>query len=199
MYCQNEKSCIICRQKQPTLYENGKESNVPVDHIRPGDVVVLRADEKVPVDGQVIKGTIDESLLPEKVCPLKKYRKCSICRDHESKGILNVKVTKRKTETTLSQIIRIVEEAQLSKAPIQHIADKITEVFVPIVITIAMVTFAVLYYFSTRLCIWSFGKSYCSLNHCLSLRSWIGHPYFCYGWKWASLTVRTSFQRRKVS
>ncbi|RSL31771.1 copper-translocating P-type ATPase [Salibacterium salarium] len=134
--------------KTATLYKNGKESSVSVDNILPGDVVVLRPGEKVPVDGQVLKGTstVDESLLTGESMPVEKNAGNAIYAGTMNKnGLLTVKVTKKRSETTLSHIIRIVEKAQVSKAPIQHIADKITEVFVPIVITTALVTFAVWY------------------------------------------------------
>ncbi|WP_026701596.1 heavy metal translocating P-type ATPase [Salibacterium aidingense] len=142
------KKLYQLQTKTATLYKNGEESSVSVDHILPGDIVVLRPGEKVPVDAQVLHGTstVDESLLTGESIPVEKREGNAIYAGTLNKnGLLNVKVTKKNTETTLAHIIRIVEKAQVSKAPIQHIADKITEVFVPIVITTALVTFAIWY------------------------------------------------------
>lgn len=134
--------------KTATLYMNGKESKSPVDRIVPGDVIILKPGEKVPIDGQVIIGNsmITESLLTGESIPIEKNSGDPVYAGTVNQnGVLQIKVTKRDSETTLSQIIRIVEEAQASKAPIQQQADKMIGVFVPLVIMIALVTFGAWY------------------------------------------------------
>lgn len=133
-----------------TLYKNGKEFHMPITDIVPGNIIIVKPGEKVPMDGQVINGAslINESLLTGESTPVHKgYGNLVYAGTINQNGALQIKVTKRDDETTLSQIIRVVEEAQISKAPIQHIADKVTGVFVPIVIVIALTTFAAWYLF----------------------------------------------------
>lgn len=130
------------------LYVNGMEYQSPVDKIVPGDVVLIKSGEKIPIDGQVIEGysMINESLLTGESIPVEKGMGAEVYAGTINlNGTLKVIVTKRESETALSQIIRIVEEAQSSKAPIQHIADKITGVFVPVIILISLVTFFLWY------------------------------------------------------
>ncbi len=135
--------------KTATLYRDGTEVSVEVEHLTPGDVIIVKPGEKVPIDGQVIEGSsmIDEALLTGESIPIEKYEGASVYAGTVNQnGLLKVKVTKKESETALSNIITIVEEAQNSKAPIQHIADKITGIFVPIVIMIAVVTFIAWYF-----------------------------------------------------
>ncbi|QED46104.1 heavy metal translocating P-type ATPase [Cytobacillus dafuensis] len=143
------KKLYQLQTKTATLFANGRELKLPVENLSIGDVVLLKPGEKVPIDGQVIKGNslIDESLLTGESIPVEKgIGKFVYAGTMNQNGVLTIKVTKINSETTLSQIIRIVEEAQSSKAPIQHIADKITGIFVPIVIMIAVLTFVAWYY-----------------------------------------------------
>jgi Cu+-exporting ATPase len=135
--------------KTAMLIVNGKESKASIDTISPGDVIVVKPGERIPVDGQIIKGNsiIDESLLTGESIPVeKKIGSFVYAGTINQNGKLNIHVHKRESETTLSQIIRIVEEAQAFKAPIQYIADKITAVFVPAVILISVVTFVAWYF-----------------------------------------------------
>lgn len=143
------KKLYQLQTKTATLYANGKESTLPVEQLSIGDVIIIKPGDKVPIDGQVVKGNsfIDESLLTGESIPVEKEAGNFVYAGTiNQNGRLAIKVTKRNAETTLSQIIRIVEEAQSSKAPIQHIADKITAVFVPIVMMIALVTFIAWYF-----------------------------------------------------
>src|SRR5699024_1391757 len=136
--------------KTATLYKDSKEFKLPIHRIAPGDLVILKPGEKIPVDGQVVKGssTVNESLLTGESIPVTKQGKDSVYAGTINlNGVLQIKVTKRNSETVLSQIIRIVEDAQTSKAPIQHIADRITGVFVPIIILLALATFGLSYVF----------------------------------------------------
>jgi Cu+-exporting ATPase len=131
-----------------TLYLDGEEYETPVDKISPGNVVLVKSGEKVPIDGQVMEGSsmIDESLLTGESIPVEKGVGHDVYAGTiNHNGTLKIKVTKKESETTLSQIIRIVEEAQSSKAPIQHIADKVTGIFVPLIIFISVITFFVWY------------------------------------------------------
>lgn len=142
------KKLYQLQTRTATLYLDGEEYQTPVNKISPGNVVLVKSGEKVPIDGQVIEGNsmIDESLLTGESIPVEKgigYHVYAGTINHN--GTLKIKVTKKESETTLSQIIRIVEEAQNSKAPIQHIADKVTGVFVPLIIFISLVTFFVWY------------------------------------------------------
>lgn len=142
------KKLYQLQTKTATLYVNGKESQSPVDKISPGNVIIVKSGEKVPIDGQVIEGNsmIDESLLTGESAAIEKGIGHPVyAGTMNQNGTLKIKVTKRDSETTLSQIIRIVEEAQSSKAPIQHIADKVTGIFVPIIIVISMLTFVLWY------------------------------------------------------
>ncbi|HEX6594312.1 MAG TPA: heavy metal translocating P-type ATPase [Bacillota bacterium] len=135
--------------KTATLYVNGDEIQLPVEQLLPGDVVIIKPGEKVPIDGQVLEGNslVDESLLTGESIPVaKKMGTFVYAGTINQNGVLKMKVTKQDSETTLSNIIKIVEDAQASKAPIQQIADRITGVFIPIVMMIAIVTFGVWYF-----------------------------------------------------
>ncbi|MEI3612814.1 heavy metal translocating P-type ATPase [Pseudogracilibacillus sp. SO30301A] len=143
------KKLYEVQTKQANLYIEGKEKLVNIKELVPDDMVIIKPGEKVPIDGQVTEGhsMIDESLLTGESIPIEKNTGAAVYAGTiNQNGLLKVKVTKKESETVLSTIISIVEEAQNSKAPIQHIADKITEVFVPIVIMIAAVTFVAWYF-----------------------------------------------------
>ncbi|MEH7523592.1 heavy metal translocating P-type ATPase [Bacillus sp. JJ1503] len=142
------KKLYQLQMKTATVYINGREENRLIEQIVPGDIIVLRPGEKVPIDGQVIDGhsVMDESLLTgESIHVEKNIGNDVYAGTINQNGLLKIRATKRNPDTALSQIIRIVEEAQASKAPIQYIADHITALFVPIVIAIASVTFAAWY------------------------------------------------------
>lgn len=135
--------------KTAHLYKNGVDVPVAVEQLVPGDQIIVKPGEKVPIDGQVIEGIsmIDESLLTGESIPVEKNVDTLVyAGTMNQNSMLKVKVTKKEAETVLSNIIHIVEEAQSSKAPIQHIADEITSVFVPIVLMIAVVTFLSWYF-----------------------------------------------------
>ena len=124
----------------------GAELEVPVEEVRPGDEVLVRPGEKVPVDGIVIDGhsTIDESMLTGESVPVEKAPGDEVIGATVNKtGSFRFRATKVGKETALAQIIRLVEEAQGSKAPIQRLADRVSARFVPVVIAIAVLSFAV--------------------------------------------------------
>ena len=135
--------------------ENGGTSNwveleVAIDDVRVGDVVLVKPGEKIPVDGVVIEGrsAIDESMLTGESLPVEKMPGDPVIGSTLNKlGMLKFEATKIGKETALAQIIKLVEDAQGSKAPIQKIADQVSAVFVPAVIAIATLTFFGWYFF----------------------------------------------------
>ncbi len=139
------KALIGLQAKTARVERNGQEIDIPTDQVVVGDVVIIRPGEKVPVDGVVIGGnsSIDEALLTGESLPVdKKVGDEVIGATLNKSGLLKIEATKVGRETALAQIIRLVEQAQGSKAPIQALADKVSAIFVPVVITIALLTFA---------------------------------------------------------
>lgn len=138
------------QMKVATVIDNGKELVTKVDHLKRGDIVLVKPGERVPIDGQVIDGYsyVDESLLTGENVPIEKRVSSNVFAGTINQhGRLIIKVTKKESETMLAHIIKVVEEAQTKKAPIQHIADKITAIFIPIVIFIASITFILSYFY----------------------------------------------------
>lgn len=134
--------------KTASVIRDGVEMVIPVEDVRPGDIVQIKPGEKVPVDGVVLEGqsAVDESMLTGESIPVDKAAGDNVIGATINKnGVLKVKATKVGKETALAQIIRVVEEAQGSKAPIQRLADSISGVFVPIVVAIAILTFFIWY------------------------------------------------------
>ena len=135
--------------KTANLIIDGEEHVVAVDEISTGDILLVRPGEKVPLDGVVIEGrsTVDESMLTGESIPVEKDINSKVVGASINKtGVFKMKVTKVGKDTTLSQIIKLVEDAQNSKAPIAKLADKISGVFVPIVIVLALIA-GILWYF----------------------------------------------------
>ncbi len=123
---------------------DGVDRDLPIDAIRVGDVVVIRPGERVPVDGEVIEGDsqVDESMLTGESLPVDKQTGDTVTGGAiNAQGVLVARTTAVGTETTLARIIRLVENAQAAKAPIQRLVDKVSAVFVPVVMGIALVTF----------------------------------------------------------
>ncbi len=138
------KQLMGLRAKSARVVRAGVEQDVPVDDVRIADIVLVRPGEKIPVDGVVVEGksSVDESMLTGEALPVSKTVGSPVVGATINKqGLLKVEATKVGKETALAQIIRLVEEAQGSKAPIQQLADRVSAVFVPIVIAIALVTF----------------------------------------------------------
>jgi len=132
-----------------TIILNGKEIKKSIEDINPGDVVLAKAGERIPIDGQVVSGltTINESMLTGESIPIEKKKGNIVYAGTINlTNVITLKATKKHSETLLSKIIDTVEEAQLSKPPIQNIADRFTSVFVPIVLILGMMTF-ILWYF----------------------------------------------------
>ncbi|MFZ0369030.1 MAG: heavy metal translocating P-type ATPase [Halobacillus sp.] len=136
--------------KEATVLRNGTEEKVPVDQVEVGDVLLVKPGEKIPVDGTIIKGTtsVDESMITGESLPVEKYEKETVIGSTINKnGTIQMKAEKVGKDTALAGIVKIVEEAQGSKAPIQRTADVISGIFVPIVVGIAVITFVVWYAF----------------------------------------------------
>lgn len=143
------KSLMGLQAKTATVIRDGEEINVPVEDVVVGDIFLVKPGEKVPVDGVVIEGVsaVDESMLTGESIPVEKHSGEPVIGATLNKnGVLKVQATKVGKETALSQIIKVVEEAQGSKAPIQRVADVISGIFVPIVVGIAVITFLIWYF-----------------------------------------------------
>lgn len=140
------KALIGLQAKTALIERNGVEMTVSTDQVQVGDIVIVRAGEKIPVDGVVIMGesAVDESLLTGESLPIDKVKGDKVIGATLNKqGLLKITATQVGSETTLAQIIRLVETAQGSKAPIQALADKVSAIFVPTVIILSMLTFIV--------------------------------------------------------
>ena len=128
------------------VLRDGEEVDIPVEEVRVGDIVVVRPGEKIPVDGTVTAGhsAVDESMLTGEPLPVEKGEGDEVTgATVNGTGSFRFRVTRVGSDTVLAQIIKLVEEAQGSKAPIQRLADKVASVFVPVVIGIAALTFLV--------------------------------------------------------
>jgi Cu+-exporting ATPase len=129
--------------KEATVERNGEEVKIAVQDLQPGDVMVVRPGEKIPTDGEVTDGqsSVDESIATGESMPVDKTEGDEVIGATLNKnGMLKVKATKVGKDTFLNQVIQMVEEAQGSKVPIQEFADRVTAVFVPVVLGIAAAT-----------------------------------------------------------
>ncbi|UNP85524.1 heavy metal translocating P-type ATPase [Staphylococcus equorum] len=132
--------------KEARVLRNQEELMIPLNEVVQGDHLIIKPGEKIPVDGKVIKGTtsIDESMLTGESIPIEKVQNDNVIGSTMNKnGSITVEATKVGKDTALASIIKVVEEAQGSKAPIQRLADIISGYFVPIVVGIALLTFIV--------------------------------------------------------
>ena len=128
------------------VVRDGREADIPVDEVLPGDIVVVRPGEKVPVDGVVVDGhsAVDESMLTGESLPVEKTAGDPVYGATLNRmGSFQLQATRVGRETALAQIIRLVEEAQGSKAPIQRLADYVASIFVPAVMIVAAAAFVV--------------------------------------------------------
>ena len=129
--------------KEARVVADGEERMMPIDDVRIGDVVRIRPGEKIPVDGEIVDGrsTVDESMLTGEAIPVEKAVGNKVAgATINGQGTLTIRATAVGADTALSQIIRLVEEAQGGKAPVQRLADQVASVFVPAVIAVAVVT-----------------------------------------------------------
>ena len=143
------KRLIGLKPKTARVIRSGQEWDLPVEDLVKGDVVLVRPGERIPTDGLVVSGasTVDESMLTGESIPAEKLVGSEVFGATLNKtGSFTFEATKVGAETALAQIIRLVEEAQGSKAPIQRFADRVAAVFVPVVFGIAVLTFIIWYF-----------------------------------------------------
>jgi len=139
------RKLVQLQPKTARVLREGREYDLPLEAIQQGDVLVVRPGERIPTDGEVVAGksSVDESMLTGESLPVEKdARDRVIGGTLNQRGSLRYRATMLGSEGTLAQIVRLLREAQGSRAPIQHLADRISAVFVPSVLGIAVVTFA---------------------------------------------------------
>lgn len=140
------KKLMGLQAKTAIVIRDGSEKEIPVEEVVIGDIVLVKPGEKIPVDGEVLDGTtaVDESMLTGESLPVDKKAGDMLYGSTINKnGFIKMTATKVGRNTALAQIIKVVENAQGSKAPIQRLADQISGIFVPIVVGIAIITFLV--------------------------------------------------------
>lgn len=146
------KSLLELGAKSARVLRNKKEIEVSISELKLGDILIIRPGEKIPTDGIVIKGesSVDESMISGESLPIdKRVNSLVIGATINQDGILYVKATKIGKDTFLSHIIKLVEEAQGTKVPIQKIADKVTGIFVPVILGITFLTLINWLYFTS--------------------------------------------------
>lgn len=139
------KKLISLQAKTARVIRDGSEEDLPIEEVQVGDIILVRPGERIPADGIILEGnsSVDESMLTGESLPVEKQpgdRVVGASVNHQ--GSFTFRAEKVGSDTALAQIIRLVEEAQGSKAPIQRLADRVSAVFVPAVLAIALLTFA---------------------------------------------------------
>lgn len=145
------KKLMGLKPKTAKIIENGEEKEIKIENLKVGNILIVRPGEKIPVDGEIIEGysSVDESMLTGESIPIEKNVGDKVVGASINKtGTFKFKATKVGEDTALSQIIKLVEEAQGSKAPISHIADVVSSYFVPSVIAIALIS-GISWFFAT--------------------------------------------------
>jgi len=143
------RQLLDLQPKKARVQDGGAEREVPVEELKVGDLLVVRPGEKVPVDGVVAEGysAVDQSVVTGESLPVEKRAGDEVIGASVNKtGLLKVRATKVGADTTLSQIVKLVEEAIVSNTPIQRLADKVASYFVPAVIAVALGSFLAWYY-----------------------------------------------------
>ncbi len=143
------KKLMGLRPKTARVVRDGVESDIPLDDVLVGDTLIVKPGETIPVDGIVLDGrsSVDESMLTGESLPVEKAKDDPVIGATLNKlGLLKIEAAKVGKETALAQIIKLVEDAQGSKAPIQKIADQVSAIFVPVVLVLATLTFLVWYF-----------------------------------------------------
>lgn len=140
------KSLLDLQAKEATVIRDGKEVKVPIDQVQVNDILIVKPGEKIPVDGIIIEGksAVDEAMITGESLPVEKITGDNVIGSTINKnGSLKMRAEKVGKDTALAGIVKIVKEAQGSKAPIQRLADVISGIFVPIVVGIAVLTFII--------------------------------------------------------
>jgi len=148
---QEIKKLLELGAKKARVLRNKMEMEIPIAEVQLGDILIVKPGEKIPTDGIVIKGesAVDESMVTGESLPIdKKVKSPVIGATLNQDGILYIKATKVGKDTFLAHIIKLVEEAQGTKVPIQKLADKITSIFVPVILVLSIFTFASWLYFT---------------------------------------------------
>ncbi|MDP3771892.1 MAG: heavy metal translocating P-type ATPase [bacterium] len=144
------KELLKLEAKEAHVMRDGAEITVPIDQIKAGETVVVRPGEKIPVDGVILEGKthLDEKVVTGESFPVSKTVGDEVIgATINQEGFLKFKATKVGKETLLYQIIQMVEEAQATRAPIQNLVDKISEMFVPAVVILSVITFVIWFFF----------------------------------------------------
>ncbi|PLR82174.1 copper-translocating P-type ATPase [Bacillus canaveralius] len=142
------KKLMGMQAKTATVLRDGAEIEIPLEEVVTGDILYVKPGEKIPVDGEILEGrtALDESMITGESLPVDKTVGDTVIGATINKnGFIKIKATKVGKDTALAQIIKVVEEAQGSKAPIQRLADSISGIFVPIVVGIAIISFLIWY------------------------------------------------------
>ena len=137
------KELMGLQAKTARVFVDGVEKDIPIEDVVAGDIIIVRPGERIPVDGSIVEGhsSIDESMITGESLPVDKKEGDQVVGATINKlGVFKFEATKVGKDTVLSQIITLVEDAQGSKAPVQRLADKISGVFVPVVVLIALAT-----------------------------------------------------------
>ncbi len=138
------RTLLALRPQTARVIEGDQEFEIPARAVQPGDIVVVRPSEQLPVDGEVVEGSsaVDESMLTGESLPVAKVPGDAVFgATMNTTGLLRVRATAVGADSALARIVRLVEEAQTSKAPVQALADRVAAVFVPVVFAIAAATF----------------------------------------------------------
>jgi Cu+-exporting ATPase len=138
------KKLLQLQAKTAILLVNGKEKNIPVEHVRPGDLLLVRPGDTIPVDAEVEAGTaaVDESMITGESVPVHKEPGATVVGATINRsGLLQIRATHVGEDAVLARIIRLVEDAQADKAPIQRFADRVSGFFVPVVVALSLLTF----------------------------------------------------------
>ena len=145
---------LTLEAKTARIIRNGKEEEIDIRSLKSGDVMIVRPGEKIPTDGEIVdgRGSIDESMVTGESMPVTREKGDKVIGGTiNSEGSLRIKATEVGDDTFLNRVIQMVEEAQSSKIPIQEFADRVTAVFVPIILLLAAATFLVWFFFMDSL------------------------------------------------
>jgi len=138
------KALLGLQPRTARIIENGRERDIPIGDVKQGNIVLVRPGEKIPVDGAIVRGatSVDESMVTGESMPVEKTTGQQVIGGTLNKyGSVEIRATAVGADSVIAHIVKLVEQAQGSKAPIQALADKIASVFVPVVIGIALLTF----------------------------------------------------------
>jgi len=138
------KKLLQLQAKNAILLVDGKEKNILVEHVRPGDLLLVRPGDTIPVDGEVVDGSaaVDESMLTGESVPVHKETGATVIGATINRsGLLQIRATHVGEDAVLAKIVRLVEDAQADKAPIQRFADRVSGFFVPVVVALSLLTF----------------------------------------------------------